>query len=212
MRRLIPITSAVAALIMTSVLSGCGGGNVEPVTGATATSGAAQTSAAAAAAEAVKAAEVPVAAEAATAAKAKVAAEAKAVAAAKAPTAAKAGTATKAKAAATAKAKPAAVQPSATLRETCPKVERALSDLTGKSSPPTAPKLDAALAQLKLLNEAGDTETRNALGALLEALPGFRDEDPAGVANDARRLFLDSLADLADRCEAVGSSALQWVG
>jgi hypothetical protein len=110
------------------------------------------------------------------------------------------------------KTAPLPTQPSATLRETCPKVEKAISGLSGKSSPPTAPKLDAALAQLKLLSRAGDTETRNALSALLEALPGFRDENPTWVTNDARVVYLDSLTNLADRCEAAGSSALRWVG
>jgi hypothetical protein len=72
--------------------------------------------------------------------------------------------------------------------------------------------LNAALAQVKLLNGAGDTETKHALSALLQALPGFRDEDPAGVVNVGRVAFLNSLANLADRCKAAGSSALRWVG
>jgi hypothetical protein len=198
-----PISSAVTALIITSVLSGCGGTGVESVAGPTTTSGAAATAGAVKAAEAAAVAEAARAAEATKIAQAKIAADAKAATAA---------TSANAKAAAAAKAKPAAVRPSATLRETCPKVEKALSGLTGKSSPPTAPKLAAALAEVKLLNGAGDAETRKALGALLEALPGYRDEDPAWVANDGRRAVLDSLANLATRCQAVGSSALQWVG
>jgi hypothetical protein len=103
-------------------------------------------------------------------------------------------------------------QPSATLRETCSEVEKAFSGLSGKSSPPTASELGAALAKVKLISGAGDTETRSALSALLEALPGYRDEDPAGVVNVGRRAFLNSLANLADRCMAVESSALRWVG
>lgn len=200
-----PISSAVAALIITSVLSGCGGTSVEPAAGPTTTSGAAATAGAVKAAEAAAVAEAARAAEAATVAQAKIAADAKAA------TAANAVPSAKAKAAAAAKAKTAAVRP-ATLLETCPKVEKALSGLTGKNSPPTAPKLGAALAQVKLLNGAGDAETRKALSALLEALPAYRDEDQTWVANDGRRAVLDSLANLADRCMAVGSSALQWVG
>jgi hypothetical protein len=103
----------------------------------------------------------------------------------------------------------APTQPSATLLETCSQVETALKGLSARSTPPTAAELDAALAQVKLLSAAGDTETRNALSALLKALPGYRDEDPAGVSGDARRAFLTSLNNLAGRCEAVGSSALQ---
>ena len=104
---------------------------------------------------------------------------------------------------------PSPTQPSATLRETCPKVEKALGGLSGKSSPPTAPQLDAALKQVKLLHGLGDTETRKALSALLKALPGYRDEDPTGVANGGRRAFLNSLANLDDRSEDVGSSAVK---
>ena len=107
---------------------------------------------------------------------------------------------------------PLPTRPSATLLATCSKVEKAVSGLTGKSSPPTAPELDAALAQVKLLNGAGDTETKKALRALLVALPGYRNENPTGVASEGRRAFLDSLANLAVRCVAVGSSALRWVG
>jgi hypothetical protein len=107
---------------------------------------------------------------------------------------------------------PLPTQPPVTLRVTCSKVDKVLSGLSGQSSPPTAPKLDAALAQVKLLNGAGDAATRNALSAVLKALPAYRDEDPAGVANDGRRAFLDSLASLTDRCRSVGSSALRWVG
>jgi hypothetical protein len=202
MRKPMPICSAVAALMIASVLSGCGGTSDEP----TAASGAAQPGSAAqttesAAAQAGKATEAP------TVAQAKIAADAKAAAVAKAATAAKAG-------AAAAKAKAAAVAPPvlATLSATCPKVEKAVSGFRARSFSPTAPELDAALAQLKLLSGAGDTQTRNALGALLAALPGYRDENPAGVANESRRAFQDSLANLADRCEAVGSSALKWVG
>jgi hypothetical protein len=202
MRKFIPISGVIAALIITSVLSGCGGTSVERVAGPTTTSGAAATAGAVKAAEAAAVAETARVAEAATVAQAKIAADAKAATAA---------TAAKAKAAAAAQAKAAAVRP-ATLRETCPKVEKALSGLTGKSSPPTAPQLAAALAQVKLLNGAGDTETRKALIALLEALPAYRDEDQTWVANDGRRAVLDSLANLATRCQAVGSSALQWVG
>jgi NADH-quinone oxidoreductase subunit C len=204
-----PISSAVAALVITSVLSGCGGTSVERVAGPTTTSGAAATAGAVKTAEAAAVAEAARATEAATVAQAKIAADAKAAAAATAVTSAKAKAA--AAAAAAAKAKPAAVRP-ATLLETCPKVEKALSGLTGKSSPPTASKLAAAMAQVKLLNEAGDAGTRKALSALLAALPGFQDEDPAWVANEGRRAVLDALAALATRCQAVGSSALQWVG
>lgn len=208
-----PISSAVAALIITSVLSGCAGTGVEPVAGPTTTSGAAATAAGAGkAAEAAAVAEAAKTTEAAAVAGAKIAADAKAATAAMASTAATAAAAAKAGTVTAAKAKPVAVHASATLRETCPKVERAVNGLTGKTSPPTAPKLAAALAQLKLLSGAGDAETKRALSALIAALPGYRDEDPTGVANDGRRAALDSMTDLADRCAAAGSTALRWVG
>lgn len=138
MRKLMPISSAVAAMMMiASVLSGCGRTGVEHVTEPTTTSGAAQTNSAAQttdSAAATAAAQAVKAAEAATVAEAKIAADTKAAAVAKAATAAKAK-------AAAAKAKTAAVPPPvpATLRETCSKVEKAVSGLTGKSSPNGSP-------------------------------------------------------------------------
>ena len=86
MLKLTPVSSAIAALIIASALSGCGGGNVEPVSAMVGSN--AQTTAVAAA-EAAKAAEVvAAAADAKAAAKAKAAAAAKAKAAAAAKTAA----------------------------------------------------------------------------------------------------------------------------
>jgi hypothetical protein len=217
MRKFMPISSAVVALIITSVLSGCGGTSVEPVTGPT-RAGAVQTSSAdrttdsAAAKTEAPAAVKAAVAKAAKAAEAAKVAKAKIAAAAKAAAADKAVSITKDNDPRASPTAPSPIPRSATLRETCSKVARAVSGLTGKNSPPTAPELDVALAQVKLLNRAGDTETRNALSALLVALPVFRDEDPAGVVNDGRVAYLDSLANLATRCEAVGSSALRWVG
>jgi hypothetical protein len=83
MRKFIPISGAIAALIITSALSGCGGGNVAPVTGPTTTSAVAKVAADAKAATAAK-----VAADAKAATAAKVAADAKADAAAAAKAAA----------------------------------------------------------------------------------------------------------------------------
>lgn len=86
MLKFTPVSSALAALIIASALSGCGGGNVEPVSAPTSVSDA-QTTAdpAAAAAEAATAAKAASDAKAAADAKAKAAAAAKAKAAAAAP-------------------------------------------------------------------------------------------------------------------------------
>lgn len=88
-----PVFSAFAVLLIASAMSGCGGGNVEPVSAAVGSNAQATADAAA---QAAKAAEVVAAAEA-----------AKAAAAAKA----KAAAAAKAKAAAAAKAAAVIVQP-----------------------------------------------------------------------------------------------------
>jgi hypothetical protein len=102
MLKLKPVSSVLAALMIASALSGCGGGGVEPVSK---TGGDAQ----------ITAAAVEAKAKAAAVAKAKAAAVAKAKAAAAAK--AKAAAAAKAKAAAAAKAKAAAAAAAATAAE-----------------------------------------------------------------------------------------------
>ena len=76
MRKLTPVSSALAALIIASALSGCGGGNVEPVSAPTSVNSAQTTTEAVdssaevtAAAEATKAAQESAAVEAAPVAK-----------------------------------------------------------------------------------------------------------------------------------------------
>ncbi len=101
MLKLTPVSSALAALIIASALSGCGAGPVEPVS--------ATTSATNAQATADVAAEATAAADATRAAQEAAAAEA--AAAAKAASDAKAAADAKAKAAAAAKAKAAAAAP-----------------------------------------------------------------------------------------------------
>ena len=112
MLKLSPVTSALAALIIASALSGCGGGNVEPVSAPTSVGDAQTTTdSAAASAEAAAAAGATAAAEATSAADATKAAAAEAATAAKAASDAKAAADAKAKAAAAAKAKAVAAVP-----------------------------------------------------------------------------------------------------
>jgi len=110
MLKLKPVSSVLAALMIASALSGCGGGGVEPVSK---TGGDAQITAAAVEAKAKAAAVAKAKAAAVAKAKAAAVAKAKAAAAAKA----KAAAAAKAKAAAAAKAKAAAAAAAAAAAE-----------------------------------------------------------------------------------------------
>lgn len=129
MLKLKPVSSVLAALMIASALSGCGGGGVEPVSK---TGGDAQITAAAVA----KAAEVAAAAEA--KAKAAAVAKAKAAAAAKAKTAAAAAAAAAAEEAAAAAPPPVA----SVYYENCTAVRAAGADPIHRGEPGYSSKLD----------------------------------------------------------------------
>jgi hypothetical protein len=60
------------------------------------------------------------------------------------------------------------------------------------------------------MREAGDTETRNALDLLIPAVEELTDDPPNGQPKlDADQALIGALDAVADRCAAVGSSALQ---
>lgn len=92
------------------------------------------------------------------------------------------------------------------LRDTCPEVEVVIRDL---GSFPEAAPADAARARVAQLSDAGDTETQNALAGLVDALSAMAVAQPGDQYVDADRALISSLDNLADRCKAVGSSALQ---
>lgn len=105
---------------------------------------------------------------------------------------------------------PGAVEPPAVsestaraLVEVCPEVEAAVIAADSDDGD------DAALlATVTALSEDGDLETQNALRNLVEAVQAMVDAEGADVI-DAQGGYIDALDGLADRCEAVGSSALQ---
>ncbi len=155
MLKLKPVASALAALMIASALSGCGGAGVEPVskTGgdaqitADAVAQAAKAAEVAAAAKAAKAAEAVAAAKAAKAVEVAAAAEAATVA--KAAAEAKARAVAKAKAAAAAKAKTAAAAAAAApppvasiYYENCTAVRAAGADPILRGDPGYSSKLD----------------------------------------------------------------------
>jgi colicin import membrane protein len=144
MLKLKPVSSVLAALMIASALSGCGGGGVEPVGvsgDAQITAGAvAKAAEVAAAAEAAKAAEVVAAAEAAKAVEAAAAAEAATVA--KAAAEAKAAAVAKAKAAAAAEAAAAPPPVAIVYYENCTAVRAAGADPIHRGDPGYSSKLD----------------------------------------------------------------------
>jgi hypothetical protein len=91
------------------------------------------------------------------------------------------------------------------LKDTCPQVEAALP--TGLVPPSS--KFEAARVEIQGLSDSGDVETQNALDGLVKALAAMRDASPGGEYVDASQKLLAALDDLAIRCKAVGSSALQ---
>lgn len=95
--------------------------------------------------------------------------------------------------------------PATTLAETCPEIE---AGLPGGFYPKPTRWIEYG-DQLEALSEQGDTETQNAIGIITPAV-GSLAADPGGSdLLDARAELRDGLDVLADRCEAVGSSALQ---
>lgn len=95
------------------------------------------------------------------------------------------------------------------LRETCPDIEAALPG----GYMPEAPKMADFLGELASLEEQGDTETKNAIELLRPATAEFHDaiatDAPPADKLDAHSAWLDAISAVADRCAAVGSSALQ---
>ena len=92
------------------------------------------------------------------------------------------------------------------LHDSCPQVEAALPS----GVVPPASRWQGFADKLTGISEAGDLETENALTGLQEAA-GMLAADPANGQPylDARQALLEALDNLATRCEAVGSSALQ---
>ncbi|RNL66221.1 hypothetical protein EFK50_00935 [Nocardioides marmoriginsengisoli] len=92
------------------------------------------------------------------------------------------------------------------MRETCPLIEAAIpADVMAEPSVWTK-----AGAELRELSSSGDAETKNAIDILLPAIDALA-ADPAPGA-DALAAFdglTTAIRTMADRCEAVGSSALQ---
>jgi len=100
----------------------------------------------------------------------------------------------------------AVAAPAVSLRESCPEVEARLP----KGVVPPAARWQKYAGALTGIAEAGDRETKNALAGLQEAVDMLAAEPAAGSDYlDAERALIDSLDNLAGRCAAVGSSALQ---
>jgi hypothetical protein len=93
------------------------------------------------------------------------------------------------------------------LRDTCPEVEQAMKKVDPLLDGPGA--VESASHEVANLAAAGDTETKNALDGLAQALAENADASPGQEAVDAARSYLDALDNLATRCAAVGSTALQ---
>lgn len=86
------------------------------------------------------------------------------------------------------------------LAQACPKVEVALPDsLTDEAE---RHELQQSLSTIR--NE-GDHDARVALDPIIAAVDNYATTD----IFDARAAYRDALSELAERCEAVGSSALQ---
>lgn len=92
------------------------------------------------------------------------------------------------------------------LRESCPLVE---ASLPADVAPPAAQWLSYS-QKLDTIAAAGDVETQNALSALQDAVDTLAGDPADGLPRlDARAALRDALDNLATRCKAVGSSALQ---
>ncbi|MCW2779714.1 MAG: hypothetical protein JWR35_163 [Marmoricola sp.] len=92
-----------------------------------------------------------------------------------------------------------------TLRETCPQLEAALP-----SGFPTDQETLNFTRRLVALSTAGDTETRNAIRLLGDAVAGLVEAPDSGLGYiEANQKYLSAIGDFAGRCKTVGSSALQ---
>lgn len=89
------------------------------------------------------------------------------------------------------------------LKTTCPEVEAALPDYSED------PAYDAVADEIEGLSAAGDVETQNALGPVIDALRQLATAERGLPYIEADQAYLSSLDGLATRCAAVGSSALQ---
>ncbi|GAB6983546.1 hypothetical protein JCM10369A_00700 [Nocardioides pyridinolyticus] len=94
-----------------------------------------------------------------------------------------------------------------TLKDICPKVESALP---GEMQPKPA-ALERFAAQLNDLREQGDREAQDALDLLITPTEVYLDQASAQDPElpNANLAWLVGIDELAERCEAAGSSALQ---
>ena len=92
------------------------------------------------------------------------------------------------------------------LHDSCPEIEAGLP----KGLIPAASEWQTFADDLKGISTAGDVETKNAVDSLQEAVAVLAADPEGGMPLlDARQALRDALDNLATRCEAVGSSALQ---
>ncbi|MDR7253978.1 hypothetical protein J2X46_002968 [Nocardioides sp. BE266] len=105
-------------------------------------------------------------------------------------------------------------EPAASLRDVCPEIEAPLL----ADDEPLIPKYDTLDAMSSaaldgLIN--GDTETKNAVEPFIDSLAPVKDHVRTGGMtgtmsdSEAARTLIDALDQLAARCRAAGSSALQ---
>jgi hypothetical protein len=92
------------------------------------------------------------------------------------------------------------------LRETCPEVEAAIRNVD-IISPPA--KIATAHARVEELAKAGDLETKNALRGVVDVIDEMQTAAQGQESVDAFDAWTAAVTNLADWCEAVGSSALQ---
>jgi hypothetical protein len=92
------------------------------------------------------------------------------------------------------------------LRETCPRVEAAIRNVD-IISPPV--KMATAHGRVQALADAGDLETKNALRGVVEVIEEMQTAAQGQESVDAFSAWTAAVSNLADRCRAVGSSALQ---
>lgn len=92
-----------------------------------------------------------------------------------------------------------------TLAETCPEIEAELP----AGAVPNASEWRTYWSNLGEMAEAGDTETQNAIEVLRPAVDQLAMAPSGEDLIDARGSLNSALSAVADRCSAVGSSALQ---
>jgi hypothetical protein len=74
---------------------------------------------------------------------------------------------------------------------------------------PSTEEYGAARTKIQELSRSGDLETQNALLSLETSLQKLEHARPGREFLDGHEAFLGALDNLARRCKAVGSSALQ---